>query len=201
MTSKKTKKGGKSKKKGGGRPSMRKRLQKMQDQKAGANTGKGLQSDPVGSLEPEWFKNGKNADKWKEKWECMMQLMEVACGDGFGKASMPDCFDPNPKAAADVLVLFSRWMNNENHIFTRQHMLRLLVPFGKSYDKKAWKKCNSIAEGIMLKQWMEKKPGFQQFPTLALIAVYEGTCMHIFVYERNGFSSACNIKIQAVKHR
>ena len=40
--------------------------------------------DPVGAVSKEWFKNGKSADGWRAKWECMQGLMKFATGDSFG---------------------------------------------------------------------------------------------------------------------
>eukprot|EP00483_Globobulimina_turgida_P012793 UN12817 len=131
--------------------------------------------DPVGSCTNEWFKKGKSADKWKEKWECMQELMEYATGDSFGNQEMPKKFQNN-KQAKNVLDLLCKWLNDDNgHIFTRKHILKLLIPFGKSYDKSCWKKANSMARGIMQKQWMEKQPKFLPIVTPALIAIYEGS--------------------------
>ena len=131
--------------------------------------------DPVGSITTEWLKKGKSADKWKEKWECMQELMEYATGDSFGNQEMPKKFKNN-KSAKDVLDLFAKWLNDDNgHIFTRKHIMRLLVPFGKSYDKSCWKKSSSMARGIMQKQWMEKQPKFLPIVTPALLAIYEGS--------------------------
>ena len=130
--------------------------------------------DPVGSCNADWFKKGKSADKWKEKWECMQELMEFATGDSFGNQEMPKKFAPNKKAG-DVLALMCKWINDDGgHIFTRKHILRLLIPFSKSYDKSCWKKSSALARGIMQKQWMEKAPKFLPMVTPALIAVYEG---------------------------
>lgn len=131
--------------------------------------------DPVGSLSKDWFKTGKSADKWKEKWECMQELMEYAAGDSFGNATIPKKF-VNNKAAKDVLDLFAKWLNDDNgHIFTRKHILRLLVSFGKSYEKSCWKKHGTMARGIMQKQWLEKQPKFIEFVTPALLGIYEGS--------------------------
>eukprot|EP01084_Bolivina_argentea_P049275 90639_1 len=131
--------------------------------------------DPVGSCSAEWFKKAKNADQWKPKWECMQELMEFATGDSFGATAMPKKFKPN-KQAKDVLDIFSKWLNDDNgHVFTRKHIFKLLIPFGKSYEKSCWKKSNSIARGIMQKQWMEKQPNFLPIVTPGLIAVYEGS--------------------------
>eukprot|EP01083_Nonionella_stella_P280549 954389_1 len=135
--------------------------------------------DPVGSCSAEWFKKAKKADQekptWKPKWECMQELMEFATGDSFGATAMPKKFKPN-KQAKDVLDIFSKWLNDDNgHVFTRKHIFKLLIPFGKSYEKSCWKKSNSIARGIMQKQWMEKQPKFLPIVTPGLIAVYEGS--------------------------
>merc|ERR1712154_689120 len=51
-------------------------------------------------------------------------------------------------------------------------ILKLLIPFASSFGKAHWKKANKIAEGLILKQWMEKKHGFLALVTPALIAVY-----------------------------
>eukprot|EP01084_Bolivina_argentea_P049276 90641_1 len=132
-------------------------------------------NDPVGSCSLEWFKKAKNADQWKPKWECMQQLMEFATGDPFGNAPMPKRFQPNKKAQY-VLNIFSNWLNDDNGlIITRKHIFKLLIPFGKSYDKSCWKNANSTARGIMQKQWMEKQPNFLPIVTPGLIAVYEGS--------------------------
>merc|ERR1712048_99337 len=73
-------------------------------------------------------------------------------------------------------ALMCKWLNDDGgHIFTRKHILRLLIPFSKSYDKSCWKKSSSMARAIMQKQWMEKAPKFLQFVTPALIAIYEGS--------------------------
>mmetsp|Transcript_55699 Transcript_55699/g.92684 ORF Transcript_55699/g.92684 Transcript_55699/m.92684 type:complete len:453 (+) Transcript_55699:72-1430(+) len=129
--------------------------------------------DPVGSCSAEWFKEAKGADKWKPKWECMQHLMEYATGDSFGNQAMPDRFAANDKAAGEVMAYFAKWLNDETgHLFTRKHILRLLLPFGRSYGKGAWKKHSSLARGIMQKQWMEKAPNFLPYVTPALIAVY-----------------------------
>eukprot|EP01084_Bolivina_argentea_P124473 220556_1 len=142
---------------------------------AAADNEEAKTSDPVGALNADWFKIGKKADAWKDKWECMQSLMTFATGDSFGNAPMPKKFDDN-KVAADVLALLTKWINDANgHIFTRQHILRLLKVFGKSYGKSSWKKSNVMARGIMEKQWLEKKPGFWQYVTPALIGVYEGS--------------------------
>lgn len=131
--------------------------------------------DPISSCSAEWFKNAKGADKWKPKWECMQNLMEYATGDSFGNQAMPKSFAANSKAG-DVLAYMAKWISDDNgHLFTRKHILRLLVPMGKSYDKGCWKKHSSFARGIMQKQWMEKAPKFLDVVTPALIAVYEGS--------------------------
>merc|ERR1712130_729974 len=84
---------------------------------------------------------------------------------------MGDSFDDNSKAG-EVIAIFAKYLNNEKHIFTRQHILKMLVPFGNSFGKTHWKKCNKLAEGIISIQWAEKKHGFNQYVTPALIAVY-----------------------------
>eukprot|EP01084_Bolivina_argentea_P192382 330284_1 len=50
-------------------------------------------SDPIKSLDSEWWKNAKEADKWKPKWECMQTLMGFASGDQWGKTALPEKFD------------------------------------------------------------------------------------------------------------
>eukprot|EP01084_Bolivina_argentea_P272206 463403_1 len=171
MSKKQSNRGKKGKKKGKSkRVSIRDQLRAS---KSGENIADSdVKSDPIGSLDSEWYKNAKEADKWKPKWECMQTLMGYCCGDSFGNKELPLKFDDNNKAA-DVITIFAKWLNDENHIFTRQHILKLLVPFSHSYlHKQHWKKANKLAEGIILKQWAEKKHGFLQLVTPALIAVY-----------------------------
>eukprot|EP01083_Nonionella_stella_P119499 357247_1 len=131
--------------------------------------------DPIGSCTAEWYKEAKKATTWKPKWEAMQALMTYATGDSFGNQPMPKQFRPNKKAG-DVMAFFAKWLNDETgHIFTRKHIMRLLIPFSKSYDKSCWKKSSSMARGLMTKQWMEKQPKFLPIVTPALIAVYEGS--------------------------
>eukprot|EP00483_Globobulimina_turgida_P013306 UN13330 len=148
----------------------------IRDQLRAAKSGQNVSdsdksSDPIGSLDSEWYKNAKEADKWKEKWECMQALMGFCCGDSFGNQELPQKFDDHNRAG-EVIAIFAKWLNDENHIFTRQHILKLLVPFSNSFAKQHWKKTNKLAEGIIIKQWAEKKHGFLQLVTPALIAVY-----------------------------
>ena len=102
----------------------------------------------------------------------MQDIMELASGDKFNAGKLKDKYEDS-KRAEQVLTIMSKWLLNEKHIFTRQHILRLLVPFSKSYPKKAWSKsADRFARAIMETQWMEKKPGFNPIVTPALIAVY-----------------------------
>ena len=159
-------KGKKSKK---GRVSIRDQ-RRQQSQRGGGDGDK--TSDPIGALDSEWFKNAREAEKWKPKWECMQSLMEFCSGDGFGNAELPKQFDDNSKAG-DVIAIFAKWLNDGTiHIFTRQHILKLLVPFGNSFGKSHWRKSSKLAEGLILKQWLEKKHGFLPLVTPALISVY-----------------------------
>lgn len=158
------------KKKGKGRVSIRDQRRQMSRGGGGGDGAKS--SDPIGSLDSEWFKNAREADKWKPKWECMQTLMEYCSGDGFGNAELPKSFDDNSKAG-DVIAIFAKWLTDGTvHIFTRQHILKLLVPFGSSFGKSHWRKSNKLAEGLILEQWKEKKHGFLPLVTPALISVY-----------------------------
>ena len=47
----------------------------IRDQLKAAKSGKSIAdaeqtSDPIGSLDNEWFKKAKNASAWKERFEC-----------------------------------------------------------------------------------------------------------------------------------
>eukprot|EP00484_Ammonia_sp_Unknown_P001468 CAMPEP_0197020866 /NCGR_PEP_ID=MMETSP1384-20130603/1723_1 /TAXON_ID=29189 /ORGANISM="Ammonia sp." /LENGTH=692 /DNA_ID=CAMNT_0042448577 /DNA_START=3128 /DNA_END=5206 /DNA_ORIENTATION=+ len=161
---------------GGSKKKAKKQRVSLRDQLKASKSGQSIAdtektTDPVGALNSDWFKNAKEADKWKAKWECMQSLMGFCCGDSFGNAALPEKFDENGKAG-DVIALFAKWLNDENHIFTRQHILKLLIPFSNSYSKAHWKKGNKLAEALIVKQWQEKKHGFLPLVTPALIAVY-----------------------------
>eukprot|EP01083_Nonionella_stella_P071269 191324_1 len=148
----------------------------LRDQMRAAKSGQNIAdsektSDPIGSLDSEWWKTAKEADKWKPKWECMQALMGFCCGDSFGNGDMPQKVDDNSKAG-DVIALFAKWLHEEKHIFLRQHILKLLIPFSRSFGKTHWKKANKLAEALILEQFSEKKHGFLPLVTPALIAVY-----------------------------
>eukprot|EP00485_Elphidium_margaritaceum_P009252 CAMPEP_0202691904 /NCGR_PEP_ID=MMETSP1385-20130828/6464_1 /ASSEMBLY_ACC=CAM_ASM_000861 /TAXON_ID=933848 /ORGANISM="Elphidium margaritaceum" /LENGTH=698 /DNA_ID=CAMNT_0049347365 /DNA_START=45 /DNA_END=2141 /DNA_ORIENTATION=- len=159
---------GASKKAKKNRPSVR---DKMRAAKSGGGDTADKTSDPIGALDAEWWKNAKEADKWKPRWDCMQQLMAFASGDAFGNADIPEKFDDNSKAN-EVIAFFAAWLMDEMHVFTRQHILKLLIPFGNSFGKTQWKKSNKLAEALIIKQWTEKKHGFLPLVTPALIAVY-----------------------------
>ena len=147
-------------------------LRKQGNKKAEPAAGSG---NPLEACNGEWFDTAKGADKWKDKFECMKEIMEIACGDAFGNGKLPDKFDDDKKAP-DVLNMMAKWIRDERHIFTRQHILKLLVPMSKSYPKKAWSKnANKFADGIIMNQWSEKKPGFNQYVTPALLGVYKAS--------------------------
>eukprot|EP01084_Bolivina_argentea_P049574 91167_1 len=134
VVSKKSKMSGKRKKKHIG---IR---EQMRMAKAGVVTDEQIKKtdDPIGSCNSRWFTEAKSADRWKPKWECMQELMGFATGDSFGNAKMPKKFKPNKKAKY-FLDIFAKWLNDDNgHIFTRKHIFKLLIPFGKSYHKSCW---------------------------------------------------------------
>eukprot|EP01083_Nonionella_stella_P074886 203276_1 len=140
--------------------------------------------DPIGSCTTEWFREAKAATSWKPKWQAMQDLMTFATGNPFGNQPMPKQFEPNRNARA-VMSLFAKWLNEYNgHIPTRKHIMRLLIPFSKSYNKSYWNQSSStMARGLMTNQWMEKQPNFLPLVTPALIAVYEGSQANLISWE------------------
>lgn len=126
----------------------------------------------------------------------MQDLMELASGDRFNNGTLKDKYEDSKKAD-EVLNIMSKWLANEKHIFTRQHILRLLVPFSKSYPKKSWSKSAvKFGQAIMETQWREMKPGFNVIVTPALISVYKVVSYHIIIlYVNTQIRIFCNMKI------
>eukprot|EP01084_Bolivina_argentea_P174425 302163_1 len=132
-------------------------------------------TDVVDKLSDAWWKEANDAQKWKQKFECMGELVELMTGDNTGNKPFPDTIKDSKKAN-DLLKLLIGWLSTEGHVFTRLHILKAMPALIRSFPKKTIEKYQvTLIETICTKQWGEKKPQFLPLVTPVLLELWGKT--------------------------
>ena len=86
-----------------------------------------MAKDLCGNLKDDWWANAKSASKWKQKFECVQEVFEILTGaQKLDVEITADIAKFPEKKANDFFKLVTDWIVNENHIFTRIGLFRLL---------------------------------------------------------------------------
>ena len=118
----------------------------------------------------KWLENASKASTWKQKWQLLKEFMKIICDDEYGKLALPNRFIPN-EDNEKVLKYFVTWLQKEKHLGLRKHILKILVPWCKTYDIDN-KYASELAKSLIQKQWKETKYGFRGLVTKALLSIY-----------------------------
>eukprot|EP01084_Bolivina_argentea_P004583 8723_1 len=154
-----------------------------------------MSKDLIGALNDEWWSNANSADKWKPKYECMKEIFNVLTGNEETNVEVK-CDISDHKKANDLMKILTNWLVNENHIFTRIAILRVMPKLIQAFPKKTIGKYqNQLLETILTKQWTEKKKVLLDLVTPCLIPLWLKTGVELKSDEFKPFLVA------ALKHR
>eukprot|EP01084_Bolivina_argentea_P294611 506964_1 len=130
--------------------------------------------DPINiALQNNWNNKAKQASTWKQKWQLLKDLMHIICNDEYGKFDLPSRFIYNENHL-QILIHLITWLKNEKHLGSRKHILKILIPYCKTY-KLNNTNANSLAKNLIQQQWKETKYGFRGLATKTLLAIYYGS--------------------------
>jgi len=131
-----------------------------------------MSKDLIGSLGDDWWSSARGATKWKPKYQCMRQIFEILTGSE-GTAVEIKCSISDHKDAGEFLKILVDWMVNENHVFVRIAIFRLMPKLIESLPTKKVAKCvPAMLETILTKQWMEKKKKLLDLVTPTLLRLW-----------------------------
>ena len=126
----------------------------------------------IGNLSDEWWSNANGAEKWKPKYKCMKEVFEILTGREETNVEIKDDIAGHKKSA-DFMKILVKWMAEENHVFTRIAIFRLMPKVIKTVPEKTLKKyLPTMLETILTKQWMEKKAALLRLVTPTLIPLW-----------------------------
>ena len=132
--------------------------------------------DLIGALRDEWWSQANGAEKWKPRYECMREIFEILTGKGETNVEIKDDIADHKKSA-DFMKILVKWMAEENHVFTRIAIFRLMPKLIETVPEKTLKKyLPTMLETILTKQWMEKKAALLQLVTPTLIPLWLKVC-------------------------
>ena len=126
--------------------------------------------DLIGALSDEWWSKANGAVKWKPKYECMMEVSEIVTRNN-------DMDIADHEKSGDFLEILVKWMAEENHVFTRIAIFRLMPKLIEAFPVEILNKyVPSMLETILTKQWMEKKAALLNLVTPTLIPLWLKVC-------------------------
>jgi len=153
------------------------------------------QKDLCGQLNQEWWDNAREAERWKPKYECMKEIFNVLTGCEDTNVEIEYGIKNHQKGRA-LMKILTRWLINENHVWTRIAILRVMPKLIQAFPKKTIMKYqNELSETIMTKQWTEKKKALWVLATPTLMALWLKTGFELNDYEHR------EKLIAALKHR
>lgn len=127
--------------------------------------------DPIAILsDSNWFSEARSASNHKEIWHSLKRFMLTLSGDELGREDVPNRIGWNPDHEA-LIKLLAKWLRDCDHINSRKHILKILVPFCKTFPlNEAISK--ELSSNLIQQQWKETKFGFRALVTSALLSVY-----------------------------
>eukprot|EP00484_Ammonia_sp_Unknown_P027598 CAMPEP_0197036334 /NCGR_PEP_ID=MMETSP1384-20130603/13870_1 /TAXON_ID=29189 /ORGANISM="Ammonia sp." /LENGTH=1659 /DNA_ID=CAMNT_0042466507 /DNA_START=112 /DNA_END=5091 /DNA_ORIENTATION=+ len=129
----------------------------------------------IDKLNDDWWKAANEAAKWKQKFEAMTTLFTELTGNAETNVDLT-CEIAANKKLPDLLKLFTKWLVEEKHVFTRIALLRFLPVLIKAMDKKAVQKHEAqLIETIMTAQWTEKKTALLDLVNPCLVGLWKKT--------------------------
>eukprot|EP00486_Rosalina_sp_Unknown_P000386 CAMPEP_0201564432 /NCGR_PEP_ID=MMETSP0190_2-20130828/2720_1 /ASSEMBLY_ACC=CAM_ASM_000263 /TAXON_ID=37353 /ORGANISM="Rosalina sp." /LENGTH=760 /DNA_ID=CAMNT_0047980613 /DNA_START=97 /DNA_END=2376 /DNA_ORIENTATION=+ len=130
-----------------------------------------MSKDLVGALKQKWWNNAKDASKWKPKYECINEIFNILTGNEEVNVEI-QCGISDHEKADDLMRILTEWLVNENHIFVRIGILRIMPKLIEGFSKKIIMKYQTeLIETIMTKQWRERKRSILVLTTPILIAL------------------------------
>ena len=137
-----------------------------------------MEKDLITDLKDAWFKEAAEADaldkgkRWKPRFECMKSIYQVLNGSEETNVEVKVDITDNKKAK-DFMKIMVNWLSDENHVFTRIAIVRLMPKLIDAFDKKLLKGFESkLLETILEVQWMDKKAMFLVHVTPVLLKLW-----------------------------
>ena len=128
--------------------------------------------DLIGQLRDEWWSQANGAEKWKPRYECMREIFEILTGEDQINVEITEDI-ANHKRSGELLKILVKWMAEENHVFTRIAIFRLMPKLIKTVSEETLKKfVPTMLETILTKQWMEKNARLLRLVTPTLIPLW-----------------------------
>ena len=128
--------------------------------------------DLIGALSNEWWAKAQAAEKWKPKYECMKEVFEIVTGNDEINVEIKDDIADHKKSD-DFLKILVKWMAEENHVFTRIAIFRLMPKVIEAVPAEILNKyVPAMLETILTKQWREQKAGLLQLINPTLIRLW-----------------------------
>ena len=128
--------------------------------------------DLIGTLSNEWWAKAQAAEKWKPKYECMKEVFEILTGNDEINVEIKDDIADHKKSD-DFLKILVKWMAEENHVFTRIAIFRLMPKLIEAVPTETLNKYVPVMlKTILTKQWREQKAGLLQLINPTLIRLW-----------------------------
>ena len=138
-----------------------------------------MSKDLVGKLKDDWWTSANSADKWKPKFECMKEIFNELTGAEETNVEIK-CDISDHKKGNDLMKILTNWLCNENHVFTRIAIMRLLPKCIAAFPKKMiGKHQNLLFETMLTKQWTEKKKPLLNLVTPTLLQLWLKVCLSV----------------------
>ena len=133
--------------------------------------------DLCSSLSDEWWEIAKSTQTskttWKIKFECLKEIFALLSENGSDDINVElkcDILRFPDKEADEIFGIMVHWLANENHVFTKIGVLRLLPKLIDAMPLETLTKYQQpLLETLMTKQWAEKKTICLELVTPALI--------------------------------